>query len=193
MVEPVTQPVARKRGWVRRHIPTRETVHENRLLRPFARQLSKPELWRMHRRSVPRGVALGLGIAVIIPFMHTIIAALLAIPLRANVAIAAAFTLVVNPLTMPALYYFAYRTGKWELSADSAVIDPATAQHVSGELSRLLFWIHQASGPIALGILTIAIGFAVGGYAITAVVWRIWLACKLRRKRRARLERGTSR
>ena len=43
----------------------------------------------MTRRSVPRGVAVGLFVAVIIPVMHTFIAALLAIPARANVAVAA--------------------------------------------------------------------------------------------------------
>lgn len=137
----------------------------------------------MHRRSVPRAVALGLGVGVIIPFMHTVLAALLAIPLRANVAIAAAFTLVVNPLTIPALYYGAYRTGLWELHADAAVMNPAAAEHASGELARLLFWVHEASGPIALGILTISIAAAVAGYAFTAVIWRMWLANKLRRRR----------
>jgi uncharacterized protein (DUF2062 family) len=174
-------------GWLRRHIPSRETIHENWLLRPFAGPLGKPELWRMHRRSVPRGVALGLGVAVLIPFMHTIVAALLAIPLRANVAIAAAFTLLINPLTIPPLYYLAYRTGVWELHADAAVANPAAAQHFSSELSRLLFWVHEASGPIALGIVTIAVLAAALGYGLTAVVWRLWLASKLQRRRRARL------
>lgn len=174
-------------GWITRHIPKRETLHQNRMLRPFAHHLSKPELWRMHRRSVPRGVAVGLGIGIIIQFMHTILAALLAIPLRANVAIAAAFTLLVNPLTIPPLYYVAYRTGLWELQADAAVTNPAAAQHFSGELSRLLFWIHEASGPIAAGIVTIAIITAFLGYALTAVVWRLWLMRKMKRRRKARL------
>src|SRR6476659_7479446 len=87
--------------WLTRHIPTRETVHEHRLLRPFAPHLAHSSLWRMTRRSVPRGVALGLFVAVIIPFMHTVVAALLAIPARANVAIAAVLTMVVNPITIP--------------------------------------------------------------------------------------------
>lgn len=174
-------------GWIRRHIPKRDTIHENRMLRPFARHLSKPELWRMHRRSVPRGVAIGLGVGIIIPFMHMLIAALLAIPLRANVAIAAAFTLLINPLTIPPIYYLAYRVGMWELRADSAVIDPQTAQQASGELARVLFWVHHASGPIALGIVTLAFLAALLGYVLTAIVWRLWLASKMRRRREARL------
>ena len=173
-------------AWVARHIPSRDTVDQNRLLRPFARHLSKPELWKMHRRSVPRGVALGLGIGIIIPFMHTLLAALLAIPLRANVTIAAAFTLLINPLTIPPVYYLAYRMGLWELHADAAVTNPAAAQHFSGELSRILFWVHEASGPIALGVITLAVTATVAGYFLAALLWRLWLVGKVRRKRLAR-------
>jgi uncharacterized protein (DUF2062 family) len=172
--------------WLRSHIPTRHTVHRHPLLRPFARRLSDPALWRMTHRSVPRAVALGLGVGVIIPFLHTFIAALLAIPLRANVAIAAATTLIINPLTIPALYYAAYRTGLWELRHDHSVINPGAAEQVSGELSRFLFWIHHASGPIALGIVTIAIAASLIGYGFTAVVWRVWLTSKWRARRHAR-------
>jgi len=172
-------------SWLRRHIPTRESIHRFRLLRPFAHHLSKPELWRLSRRSVPRAVALGLGIGVIIPFLHTVIAAIFAIPLRANVAVAAAFTLVVNPLTIPPMYYAAYRIGSWELHHDARLVNPDVAEHVSGELGRFLFWIHEASGPVAIGVLTIAAGAALLGYLVSALLWRTWLASRWRRRREA--------
>ena len=140
----------------------------------------------MTRRSVPRGVALGLFVAVIIPVMHTAIAAVLAIPARANVAVAAAFTLVINPLTIPPLYYAAYRIGSWELHHDATLVNPAAAERFSSELSRLLFWVHQASGSIALGVLTIAAGAAILGYALSALVWRFWLNSRRRQRRLAR-------
>ena len=167
--------------WITRHIPTRETVHEHWLLRPFARHLSHSSFWRMNRRSVPRGVALGLFVGVIIPFMHMVIAAILAIPLRANVAVAAAVTWVVNPLTIPPLYYAAYRIGSWELHHDATLVNPAAAERFSSELSRLLFWVHQASGPIAVGILTIAAAVAAFGYLGSAVAWRFVVRSRRRR------------
>jgi uncharacterized protein (DUF2062 family) len=172
--------------WLTRHIPTRETIHQYRLLRPFASQLSHSSLWRMTRRSVPRGVAIGLFVAVLIPLMHTVIAALLAIPARANVAVAALFTLVVNPLTIPPLYYAAYRIGAWELHHDAALVSPADAERFSSELSRLLFWVHHASGPIAVGVLTIAVAAAFLGYSISALTWRFWSRGRWRKRRRAR-------
>lgn len=174
---------AKPMRWLTRHIPTRETVHNYRLLRPFAPHLTNPSLWRMTRRSVPRGVALGLFVAVIIPVMHTAIAALLAIPTRANVAFAAVVTLAVNPLTIPPMYYAAYRIGSWELHHDVTLLDPTAAERFSGELSRLLFWVHQASGPIALGILTIAALAAILGYAGSSLAWRFWTRSKWQQRR----------
>jgi uncharacterized protein len=180
---PEANPPVGRFHWVTRHIPTRETVGEYRLLRPFAGRLSNPSLWRMTRRSVPRGVAIGLFVAVIIPFMHTVIAALIAIPARANIAVAALFTLVVNPLTIPPLYYGAYRIGSWELHHDAAILSPADAERFSSELSRMLFWVHHATGPIALGVLTIAVSLGAIGYFASVLAWRVWCASRWRSRR----------
>ena len=169
--------------WLSRHIPTRETVHEHRLLRPFAPHLTHSSLWRMTRRSVPRGVALGLFVAVIIPFMHTVVAAILALPARANVAVAAVCTLVVNPLTIPIMYLSAYRIGSWELHYDARLVNPEAAERFSSELGRLLFWLHHASGPIAVGILTIAAISAVLGYVAAALIWRLSSRSRWRQRR----------
>ena len=169
--------------WLTRHIPTRETVHEHRLLRPFAPHLTHPSLWRMTRRSVPRGVAVGLFVAVIIPFMHTVIAALLAIPTRANVVVAALCTLVVNPLTIPPMYYAAYRIGSWELHYDATLVNPAAAERFSSELGKALFWLHHASGAIAVGILTIAAVTALCGYLLASLVWRFWSRSRWQHRR----------
>ena len=171
--------------WVTRHIPRRENLHRYRLLRPFAARLSQSNLWRLNHRSVPRAVAVGLGVGIIIPVLHMVIAALVAVPTRANVAIAAGTTLVVNPLTIPPMYYLAYRIGVWELDKET-IVDSAQAEHVSGELSRMLFWIHEASGPIALGILTLAVGMSALGYVVSSLGWRWWVASKWRARRTAR-------
>ena len=172
--------MASLRAWLKRHIPSRDTIDSYRILRPFATQLRHPELWHLNAKSVPRGVALGLGVGVIIPIMHIVLAMLLAIPVRANVMVAGAFTLVVNPLTIPPMYYAAYRIGSWELRHD-VVVDPGTAQEGASELGRMLFWLHHASGPIALGILTISLGAALTGYVVAALGWRLWTAAKARR------------
>ena len=135
---------------------------------------------------MPRGVALGLFVGVIIPVMHTFVAALLAIPARANVAVAALMTLVINPLTIPIMYLAAYRIGSWELHYDANLVSAAAAERFSSELSRMLFWVHHASGPIAVGILTIAVTAALLGYLISTFVWRFWSGSRWRQRRRAK-------
>jgi len=125
-------------------------------------------------------------VGIIIPSMHTVMAAIVAIPARANVAVAAVITLVVNPLTIPPMYYAAYRIGSWELHHDARLVNPAAAERFSSELSRLLFWIHHASGPIALGIFTMAAVGAAVGYLIAALVWSIWSRSRWRNRREAR-------
>jgi uncharacterized protein (DUF2062 family) len=132
---------------------------------------------------VPRAVALGLGVGVIIPFMHVAIAAILAIPARANVIISAAVPLAITPF-YPPIYYAAYRIGSWELHHDAALLNPSAAERFSSELSRLLFWIHHASGPIALGVLTIAAASAIIGYLGASLGWRLWLGSRWQRRRR---------
>lgn len=179
MAEPVK--TGTLRGWLASHLPDRNTIHQYRLLRPFAHHLSQPNLWHLNNRSIPRGVAIGLGVGIIIPFMHMVIAALVAIPARANVMLAAGCTLIINPLTMPPMYYAALKIGQWELRHD-VLVDQRAAEQVSGQLNRMLFWIHQASGPIAIGIVTLAIAAAAIGYALSAFGWRLWVGHKWRRR-----------
>jgi len=93
---------------------------------------------------------------------------------------------VVNPLTIPPMYYAAYRIGRWELRHDAGVIDPQAAAQAGGELGKMLFWAHHASGPIALGILTLSASAAALGYLIAAIAWRLRVRAKWRRRGRAR-------
>ena len=171
--------------WIAPHVPRRENLHRYRLLRPFAARLSRSDLWRLNQRSVPRAVAVGLGVGIIIPVLHMVFAALLAVPTRANVAIAAGVTLVVNPLTIPPMYYAAYRIGTWELQRET-IVDAARAENASGELSRMLFWIHEASGPIALGIVTLALAMSILGYVFSSLGWRWWVSSRWRARRLVR-------
>ena len=75
----------RVQQWVARNLPRREDMAKRRWIRPFAHRVLRPELWRFTRRSVPRGVALGALVGIIIPFAQILFAAILALPVRANV------------------------------------------------------------------------------------------------------------
>ena len=86
-------------------MPTREEVERSRWTKLFGKRVMRSEYWRFTRRSVPRGVAVGLwvGIFALVPGVQIIGSALLSLPFRANIPVAAAMTFLTNPFTTPFL------------------------------------------------------------------------------------------
>ncbi len=164
--------------WARHHVPTREKMARNRFLRPVAHRVLAPSLWRFNRRSVPRGVALGIFSGILFPFAHMLIAAILAFPTRANVPTAVGTTLVNNPITFVPLMAGAYKVGHWTLRLDRVVPGRPIATNVHANVG-LLHWIVAKGGPaMIVGLLIIAITLSVAGYFGAALVWRLRIARK---------------
>ncbi len=153
-------------------------------MRPLAGNILKPELWRFTRRTVPRGVALGLFVALLLPVAHIVVVALLAVFVRANLPVALSMTFVGNPLTIPFLWWLGYRLGDMLLHLDSltGIAPVATTLQGSGT-SELLTRLTGASEDTALGVLVIAAAAAVLGYLLAGVLWR-YRVVRRRRKRR---------
>jgi uncharacterized protein len=167
---------------LKRALPTRESIAANRWTRPFAHHLLRPDLWHLNRRSVPRAVAVGLLIAPIIPVAHTLVAALAAVPTRANLVIAAAVTWLINPFTIPPFYYAAYLVGTALLRIDAMSPIPQVTHPATGQATHWAAWLLAKSGPLALGTLVMAVVIASIGYLVASFVWR-W---NIGRKWRAR-------
>lgn len=204
--------VERARRFVVGHIPTRQSIERSRWLKPFAHLVLRSELWRFNRRSVPRGVALGVFVGIAIPFAHSLIAPLLAFVVGANVPAAFVATWISNPFTWAILWPLAYKIGRVMLHsglfatphpfADPAVradADAVTAQAGSGvaqigphgvemvqQHGHILHRLAHGGMAFACGLVVEATVLAVVGYAVTSVVWRILVL----RRRRQRLSRA---
>jgi uncharacterized protein len=159
----------------------REKILRSRWIRPFAHLFSHPSLWHLNQRSVPRALALGLFAAFIIPVGQFALAALLAVVVRANVPLAAATTLVTNPLTYVPIYIAAHRLG-------SALLGSGQADVIAHDLGSKLL---DVSGPTALGLLIFAIVGAASGFIAGTLWWRIKLIRRWNR-RPARMPAGGS-
>ncbi|MES3012304.1 MAG: DUF2062 domain-containing protein, partial [Pseudomonadota bacterium] len=132
-------------------------------------------LWRTDRASLARAVAIGLFVGVLIPVAQFLIAIAVAVALRAHIAVAAAATLVSNPLTVPPLYWAAYRIGRAVLHEPE---DEAAALRLERETAALLeqqgfmegIWttIQSAGAPLLVGLAILAVGAALLGFAL---VW----------------------
>jgi uncharacterized protein len=163
--------------WIKAQAPRREHFEGNRFLKPFAKRIFVPELWRFTRRSVPRGVALGLlvGLFFLIPGVQIVGAALLALPVRANIPLAAAMTFLSMPATTPFILAGSVYVGNsiFKLHADVAQFKMLIDQHAS--FSRWLEWVVSEAAPALLsGLFVISIVSAAIGYVIAAWLWR-WL------------------
>ncbi len=171
-------------AWAERNMPTREQMARNRFIRPFAGRVLRSELWRFTRRSVPRGIALGLIVGIIVPFAQILFAALLSAPVRANVPLAALTTFITNPFTTPLIWVAAYWVGGLLLRIDAAtVVAPVNTAIERTELQQFLEWLTGATMVTAFGLIVIAVVSAAISYLVSVWVWRWWTARKWARRR----------
>lgn len=170
--------------FVGRHAPTRDEMLKSRWLRPFGERVRRSDLWRFTRRSVPRGVAVGLfvGIFLMVPGIQIVGAALMSAPFRANIPIAAAMTFLSNPATTPLFLVAAITVGnRMGFNADLTTFETLATTHAS--VGRWLAWLVSDAAPAMLsGLFVIALGIALIGFVVSLVGWRWWIARKWRRR-----------
>lgn len=166
----------------RKHAPTKEELQRSPLLKPLGKRIWASELWRFSRRSVPAAVAVGLfvGIVLMIPGLQIVAAALMAVPFRANIPIAATMTFVSNPATTPFFIIAAIDVGnRLGFHADLAAFEKLSAARAP--LRDWLAWILSDAAPAMVsGLLLIGLGFALAGYLLSLIVWRLWIGSKWR-------------
>jgi uncharacterized protein (DUF2062 family) len=169
------------RNLIKRFLPDPEAVRDHKHLQFLGTLLHDPNIMHLNRRSVSGAFAVGLFFAFVpVPF-QMILAAIGAIVARVNLPISVVLVWVTNPLTMPPMFYFAYKVGTWILNT------PVREIHfqLSGE------WLMQELGavwePFLLGCFVCAAASAVLGFAFVRGFWRLhvsrsWRHRKLRRK-----------
>jgi hypothetical protein len=166
----------RAKSWLERTLPsmpTREEMAQSRWLAPIAHRFLSPELWRFTRRSVPRGVALGLFAGFIVPVGQIFLAAFLALPARANVPLAALVTFVTNPFTLPFWLVAANKVGKFVLKIDAATGGAARAEIDSGRWHDFgWFAFLKTAGVTAFGFVVLAVVTSAVGYLFASWFWR---------------------
>lgn len=172
--------------FLRKHLPSPKVLSEHRALRPVRKWLKEPEIWHLHRRSVAGAAFIGMFCAFLpVPF-QMLIAAVLAVASRCNLPMSVVLVWITNPLTIPPMFYFAYRLGAWLLHVE---IEVATID-LSWE------WLRTHLGSIGYPLI---VGSLVCGWVsgLTAMVfvriaWRLHVIKRWRARRLQRLERETA-
>ena len=156
-----------------RWMPNHKTIREHKSLRCFGRLLHDPCLWHLNRHYLAKACFVGLFCAMLpIPF-QMIVAAAGAIWLHANLPVSVALVWLTNPLTMPPIFYLAYKVGGWIL------VLPEKEFHFEASLdwamhSMLLIWQPFLLGCFVLGLLAGLLGYLVIQWSWRVGVMRRW-------------------
>jgi uncharacterized protein (DUF2062 family) len=167
--------------WFHGQMPTHEHLAGNRFTAPLAR---RQELFRFTRRSVPRGVAVGIlvGIFALIPGLQIIGAALMCVPFRGNIPLAAAMTFLSNPATTPLILAASIWVGN-HLGYHADLSTFYSLYESGAGVRAWLYWLLSDAAPsLLLGLLVISVVSATVGYFLAKWFWRSWIG----RKHRAR-------
>lgn len=165
--------------WKKR-LPKREEILESRFVRPFAHYFGHGALWHLNRRSVARGVAIGMFVAFMTPIAQTVFAALASVPFRANVTVAALATFVTNPFTTPPILYFAHYIGMRLLHLLGLADEH---REVLNSIGSMWSDAPLILGATAIGLFAIAVVCSLVSYFAVDLVWRWRLAQRWRSRR----------
>lgn len=169
------------RKWFIKYSPDKDAPLKSRWLTPIAPRLTPPSIWHFNRRSIARGLALGLFAAFILPIGQIVLAVLLASTVRANVLVASAATLITNPLTFPPIYYAAYRAGSFVLEA---IGGRDASPDVPGSLApSMTASMGTASLSTFVGLTLFAILSSLVAFAGVHLAWRLSLIWRWQRRR----------
>lgn len=174
--------------WIKKYLPTPETIRRQSSLGPVRHLLLEPALWRLHRRSVSGATLIGLFCAFLpLPGLQMPLAALLAVPTRCNVPVAVGLTWITNPVTMGPVFFLTYKVGAWVLGIDAPAESFELSWQWLGERFAQVWW------PLLFGSLLCGCASGLVGLLAARELWRLHLIGRLRDRRAARRARREAR
>ena len=160
-------------------IPTPGRLRQHRSLRIFGSWTEETRLWHLSRHGAAKAFAIGLYCAMLPIPGQMFIAVAMAIIFTANLPLSFALIFVTNPLTMPAIFYGAYKLGAWLIGTQPIEVKfEASWTWFTQSLDEI--WVPLVIGSQVLGVIC-----AVLGYLLVDTLWRE----AIRRQWRARQRR----
>lgn len=162
------------RRFLRNYLPHPERIRSHRFLQFLGKRLHQPNLWHLNRRSVSRGVAIGLFWAMIPMPFQMIPSALTAIRASANLGLAVMTVWLSNPFTMPPIFFAQWALGQWLTggSIRSAEGNVVWQRQTWTSLDSFASAIGQIGLSLYLGSLISAILLSLLSYVFVDRLWR---------------------
>lgn len=165
---------------IKRWYPNPDRIREHASIRLFGSLLNAPELWHLNRRSVAAAFFIGPFMTFVPLPTQMLMASLAAIIWRANLPLSVGLVWISNPVTMPAMFYFAYKVGALLLGTEISDIQfELSWEWIQAELV-------QRWQPFLLGCLVCGL---VSGLAANAAIRTLWRYYTIKRWRRRQSDR----
>lgn len=146
------------REFLKKYSPSSRTIRNNKSLSFLGESIQQPYLWHMNRNSVARAFAIGLFCTWLPIPLQTLFAALLAVYYRAHLPISVALVFITNPVTIPPMFYFAYKLGSVVLGVELQTVPMDLGwEWFSTTLGQI--WQPLLFGCLMLGIISSALGY----------------------------------
>ncbi len=174
------------RKLLKRWLPDAKKIRETPRLQFLGKLLHDPNLFHLNRHSVSLAFLVGLFVCFLPIPGQMPVAGAIALIVRCNLAIAVSLVWLTNPITMPVLFYAAYKAGAWMLGRPPV------------GFSFALSWDWLSTGflaiwkPFLLGCLMFGIGSGLVGYLMVQGFWRWHVADRWKQRRERRRENTTA-
>ena len=167
--------------FIKRYMPDSEKIRNNaQLNKYFGTLLHDPNLLHLNRRSVSMAFFVGLFFAFVPLPTQMVMAAAVAIYLRCNLAISIGLVWITNPVTMPPIFYFAYKVGAIILGSPEREFNISLSWEWLGtELAAI--W-----EPFLLGCTVSGLFFGTVGFIAVRLLWRLHIISAIKGRREKR-------
>ena len=172
------------RGFFKRMLPEHHEFQQRQQLGFLGDILHDPNIFHLNRHSAAGGIALGLFFSFMPVPGQTLLAGLAAIYFRVNLPLAMLFVFVSNPITIPPLFYFAYRTGAFMLQENPVELD---FEFSADWLGGVIYDIWDA---LLLGCFTLAATSALVSYFTVRMLWRLAIIKKWEERKEKKKKQG---
>lgn len=157
---------------IQRFVPDPDVIRNHKNLQFLGNKLHDPNLWHINRRSIVKAFAIGLFFAWVPSPTQMAFAAAAAVFFRAHLLTSVALVWITNPVTMPPLFYFAYRVGLWYSGK------PSPADNFVFSVDGLWSGFGEIIGPFLLGCSILAMVCSLAAYIGMDSFWRYHVAKK---------------
>jgi len=147
-----------------RFVPSKDMIVGNRAIARLGKRIYKPCLWRKNRRTITRACAIGLFFAFIPTPFQMVFAAIAAVFFNAYLPLSVGLVWITNPLTMPPIFYLAYRLGEVIIGSNVHSLSPLSPENAGSSLVSLF-----------VGSFFIAISFSIFAFLSTHLAWRFFI------------------